>query len=412
MLLIDSYKLSIKGLLLIKDITRGNIMRIDYKKDQPKEYTAYGFSVPENTGCIEVIFKNPSMTNSIDLALRSPDGFHGWSGGTKERIIITEEYATEGYFTGLPAGEWEILLGFFKLSEDNFIDIHIECHPNTERWLAGDLHMHSVHSDGIYTVREVMAHCKEVGLDFMCLTDHNAMSGHDELTGYSGLITIPGVELTSYYGHANVWNISEPLEKVLINNDKDFEEVYTSLSPQSILSLNHPFFKDPWQMSLKHPFTHVEIWNGFWDIGNVTCLEWWHSQLCEGKRLVAVGGSDSHGKNPDKWFGLPTTRVKTTTYTREAILNGIVNGNVCICLSPEAPYIHLTIDGSKLYIHYHQFIPCHLKLYTDKGLLVNILLEEANFGEVELEDTYAFIRGELWQVHKELPFAFTNPLWL
>lgn len=388
-------------------------MRINYTKKQPKEYTPYSFSVPENTAYLEILFSNPSKINCIDLALHSPNGFHGWSGGTKEKIVITEDYATEGYFTGIPAGEWKIVIGYFKLYEDSFIDIQIQCHPSSEKWLAGDLHMHSLHSDGIYSVSEVMTHCKEAGLDFMCLTDHNAMSGHDELSSYAGLITIPGVELTSYLGHANVWNIKEPLKKVLINNDKDLHDVYTSLPTDSILSINHPFFKDPWQMSFNHPFTHVEIWNGFWDDGNAICLKWWQAQLCKGRRLIAVGGSDAHGKHPDKWFGLPTTRVKTRALTSKAILAGLNNGHVCICLSPESPYIHLTHEGhKKIGCHYHQFAPCCLKLYTNEGLLQSILLKDENLREIELNQEYTFIRGELWHVHEELPFAITNPLWL
>ena len=48
-------------------------------------------------------------------------------------------------------------------------------------WLAGDLHAHTVHSDGAMTVPELAAHAVARGLDFVAVTDHNTVSHHREL---------------------------------------------------------------------------------------------------------------------------------------------------------------------------------------------------------------------------------------
>ena len=46
------------------------------------------------------------------------------------------------------------------------------------RWLAGDLHTHTVHSDGAQTVAELSRFAAGLGLDFVAVTDHNTVSHH------------------------------------------------------------------------------------------------------------------------------------------------------------------------------------------------------------------------------------------
>ncbi|WP_105614513.1 CehA/McbA family metallohydrolase [Vallitalea okinawensis] len=383
---------------------------LKYKKTDTLAYYPFPFEVPKDTERIEIIVRNDSKINGIDISLESPEGFQGWSGGTLSQIIIASDFASEGYFPGIQEGQWQLLIGLAKLYEDNSIEAEIICHQPDTRWLAGDLHMHSIHSDGIYTVPEVMNHVKEAGLDFMALTDHNAMSGHHELSHNIGLIHIPGVELTSYYGHANVWNIEEPLKNVIFNNDDELTRIIKSLPATAMLSINHPFFKDTWKLSLNHPFTHIEVWNAFWDQGNYDCIQWWHDVLCEGRKLIAVGGSDAHGKHPDKWFGYPTTRVKSDSLTKEGILEGLREGKVCICYSPKSPYLEFIKNSEKVSILIHQFSPCKLRLFTDKGLLSEEILMESSVHDYTFEG-YRFIRGELWQLEENIPFAISNPLW-
>src|SRR5262244_3858737 len=73
------------------------------------------------------------------------------------------------------------------------------------RWLAGDLHTHTVHSDGGLTVPELALLAARNGLDFLAITDHNTVSHHVELPGASakyGITLLPGQEVTTNGGHA------------------------------------------------------------------------------------------------------------------------------------------------------------------------------------------------------------------
>src|SRR5262249_56502759 len=72
-------------------------------------------------------------------------------------------------------------------------------------WLAGDLHSHTVHSDGKLTVPELAVLAATRGLDFLAVTDHNTVSHHAELAAASrryGIILLPGQEGTTDGGHA------------------------------------------------------------------------------------------------------------------------------------------------------------------------------------------------------------------
>src|SRR6266568_4347413 len=63
------------------------------------------------------------------------------------------------------------------------------------RWLAGDLHTHTVHSDGALTVQELAALAAGRGLDFLAVTDHNTVSHHAELAAAArryGITLLPG----------------------------------------------------------------------------------------------------------------------------------------------------------------------------------------------------------------------------
>src|SRR5262249_59801831 len=73
------------------------------------------------------------------------------------------------------------------------------------RWLAGDLHTHTVHSDGALTVSELAALAAGRGLEFLAVTDHNTVSHHAELAAASrryGITLLPGQEATTDGGHA------------------------------------------------------------------------------------------------------------------------------------------------------------------------------------------------------------------
>jgi len=62
-----------------------------------------------------------------------------------------------------------------------------------------DLHFHSHHSDGSNSVREIAKRAKQLGIG-VAVTDHNAIRGAVELSRIRGVLSIPGIEVTSREG--------------------------------------------------------------------------------------------------------------------------------------------------------------------------------------------------------------------
>lgn len=78
--------------------------------------------------------------------------------------------------------------------------------PRGAGWYRGELHTHTVHSDGRTGVEAVVEAARAVGLDFFALTDHFTGSGWEELSRLAGsdLAVLRGTELTGHSGHANL----------------------------------------------------------------------------------------------------------------------------------------------------------------------------------------------------------------
>jgi len=47
-------------------------------------------------------------------------------------------------------------------------------------WVSGDMHTHSIHSDGVNTIFENFSAANKVGMDFVAITDHNSSRGWED----------------------------------------------------------------------------------------------------------------------------------------------------------------------------------------------------------------------------------------
>ena len=136
---------------------------------------------------------------------RRPAGLARLVGRGAQRGRDRRRGSTPGYLDrGLPAGEWQVVLGLHRLPDDG-LDWRVEvettavaaggsrsrsprCRRGRPRrhlpavdglqWLAGDCHAHTVHSDGSLSVDELAALAAGAGLDFLWVTDHNTTSHH------------------------------------------------------------------------------------------------------------------------------------------------------------------------------------------------------------------------------------------
>ena len=69
----------------------------------------------------------------------------------------------------------------------------------TRQYTVVDLHFHSRYSDGSNTIRDIAGRAGKLGIG-VAVTDHNEIRGALELDAYPSVLSIPGIEVTSYEG--------------------------------------------------------------------------------------------------------------------------------------------------------------------------------------------------------------------
>lgn len=140
---------------------------------EQSSYIEIPFQMPPDVEEIHVSYQVDSHGGDtakavIDLGIRDAERVRGWSGGARQEFNIGLNTATPGYLPGrLAPGEWAILHNAYKVpAEGCLVTIEIEFTYKAWRWLKGDLHTHSVHSDGSYTLEENAAIMESLGCDF------------------------------------------------------------------------------------------------------------------------------------------------------------------------------------------------------------------------------------------------------
>lgn len=226
--------------------------------------------------------------------------------------------------------------------------------PPPGAWLPGDLHAHTVHSDGLETVAAVVARARAAGLAFLAITDHNTVAHHAAMAALPapGLVLIPGQEVTTPLGHLNVWGAA-PLDGAACRTEADMATIVTTARQAgAVCSINHPkTLGPPWQYGLGMPVDAIEVWQTHWACRNAESLALWDTQLAVARRLTAVGGSDFHGPLDPvtalRRIGWPTTWVRARAHTPTAILEAIRCGRTCISAHPAGPRVDLTAQTTE-----------------------------------------------------------------
>ena len=336
------------------------VLRGTFDAAHMRRYAHVPFEVPPGVRSVHVAYdyseripSDPQLTggNTLDIGIFDPrgidaasPGFRGWSGSHKLEFTIAENWATPPYLAGtIQAGTWHVLLGPYKVgprgceyevaigfSQDpgqaELRPLQIDTKPARLKraaekgWLRGDLHCHTRYSDGDSWPVDMLADAVGRGLDFLGVTDHNQTAHQREyarITGEQLPILLPGIEVTTYAGHWNAWGTDRWWEF------REPTEAATSLAMQAaaasgaLVSVNHPKpFGPPWEYPSAVGYHAVEVWNGDWQRQNDVSLRFWEQQLRAGRRIVAVGGSDTHNlKAVDadarhgRHLGRPTTWV-------------------------------------------------------------------------------------------------------
>lgn len=286
--------------------------------------------------------------NIIDLGLISPAGVQvGASGSDKQTITVSPTGATPGYQpVELDPGEWRILLGAYKVAAEGVsVEYDITFVPKRMRLFKGDLHTHTLASDGVLSTAELAQHALRNGLNFLAITDHNQMVSLGSLPRIPGMTLIPGIEWTHYRGHANFLGVDHPYHEPFFANHPDemAARFHSAHANGALIVINHPFDEGcPFEVDLNQiPFDCLEVWNGPMRLSNLKAMGLWQQMLVAGKKIPACGGSDYHRDQLFNSLAGPTTCIYAPSASVTDLLDGLRRGHAYITFSPNGPALEL-----------------------------------------------------------------------
>ncbi len=389
-----------------------------------------------------VSFTERQQVNIIDLGLVAPDGEQvGASGASKSTIYLSEVSATPGYQPcRLVPGEWRILVGAYRVAPGGVhVNYELAFNYKHRRLLKGDLHVHTLASDGLLTAEELAWRAVRHGLDFLAITDHNQMVSRQALpevnaAGRAPVLTlIPGVEWTHFQGHANFLGIDRPYDEPFAANTLDeIQARFNSARRRgALITINHPFEEDcGFRIDLQSvPFDLLEIWNGPMCPANLKTIGLWQNWLAAGRKIPACGGSDYHRDTPFIFLGGPTTCVHTLSAGPSDILSALREGHTYITYAPNGPWLELTAGEAivgdtvewrqvkELEIRAGDLLPGDL-LRVVTAASSETILEAPSAGSARVTYPMAapgFARVEIWRAFLPgvplLPALLSNPIY-
>ena len=343
------------------------------------------FRVPRGVRAIEVRYDfRPHdtglgfSTNVVDIGIFDPsgkglgnaDGFRGWSGGARRHFRLSHHWATPGYLAGpITPGRWHVILGPFLITPPGtpwHVTVTLEHGAPVEPafhahhapvavpgtgpgWYRGDLHTHSVHSDGRWTPAQLVAQARANGLDFLGTSDHNTNAATRVFGRVvpDDFLVVSGEEVTTRNGH---WLATGTTPGTWVDwryraaDQKLARFTDLTRSRGGVAIAAHPFVPvagTRWDFGTSwSEVDAVEVWNGPWSFFNQLTVNAWQQQLVGGGFTPAVGNSDSH--HDGQVVGLPQTVYRLDTLSSAAIVAAARGGH---CWIAESSAVDLTFAG-------------------------------------------------------------------
>jgi len=406
-------------------------------------YKLLPFSVPQGIFRVTVVFSYSGKDEhtAVDLGLFDPQQFRGWSGGRKDVFTVSATDATPSYLPGFVVpGVWQLLIGVPNIrtaSRSEYVaKIYfsgagsVSAEPEVLRaplksgpaWFRGDLHMHTAHSDGSCQSQSgksvpcplmlTVQTAAKRGLDFIAITDHNSISHYSEMRElqpfFDQLLLIPGRELTSFTGHANLYGTEEYVDfRVGSAEVPNWNALLRNLQKMDgLVSVNHPsrltgedcmgcgWTPDP--PADLHLVQAIEAINSGRTEGPTAGITFWHEQLNRGIRLTAIGGGDNHNALAPLpgmgSIGYPTTVVRARELSVGGVLESIRAGHVFIDVAGTADrLLELTADLQ----HQHAEMGDNLSVQEKQLVSFQVHVRKVLGGRVEVNSDSGLLTLDL-----------------
>lgn len=299
------------------------------------------------------------------------------------------------------------------------------------QWFPCELHCHTLHSDGDFTVEGLLQTARERGLAGISLTDHNTTAGWAQAQTSTSPAVLCGIEWTTYFGHMPVLDCREYVDWRDATPDNIDEKLRAVHENGGLCGMAHPFqIGTPictggfWQFRVKDYslIDYLEVWSEgspYYNTANSRAQALWHSLLDKGYRIAPTMGRDWHR---------PTNNIYPTacTYllcpsgklTPEKMKTALKEGRTSVCVGPlfyfeteNGETVGDTVKVGKTELRFFidstrysmlknedRFVPREIRLLTNGGetvLKLPVAAERVYTATVMLESK-RYYRAELW----------------
>lgn len=214
-------------------------------------------------------------------------------------------------------------------------------------WFACELHCHTLHSDGDFSVEELMRTARERLLDGINLTDHNTDSGVIETKAFSSPVVLSGMEWTTYFGHMLVLDCKQYVDwrdALPDTIDQKMRQVHEN---GGLCGVAHPFQLGTPICTGGHWDYHVQDWSlvnyieifsegcPFLNSANRRAITLWQSLLDKGYHIAPTFGRDWHRTANNKLLSACTYLLcDGETLTPAKMKQALFSGRTCVSAGP------------------------------------------------------------------------------
>jgi hypothetical protein len=343
-------------------------------------YIEHPFRLPEGASKVGLKFSfHKEILAQLFISLHDPNGFRGnrMKPGAKGDVVlelwVTPNDASEGGLVGaLPSGWWNAKLDIEALGEetDYRLEIYAEFGQVPEPlvidypadhvvrpaagWYRGELHAHSTESDGELKLEQVVQVATDIGLDFLAMSEHFTTSQWRKMAALidKPIALLRSCEITSHHGHANMHGLQEWIDVYVDRPGWDMNQAADAVHAQGgLFCVNHAFsgylgwraYDFDWSKA-----DLMEIYHNLEGPNNHFQPPLWDHHLRLGRRIVGVGGIDSH--HPLEGIhalGQLFTWVYAPELSEFGILQGLRGGMVYVSRGPELRFSAVNAAGQE-----------------------------------------------------------------
>jgi hypothetical protein len=208
-------------------------LRLNQTVSKPGEYVYVPFDVGPGVNRVEVSLARADPSAKLGVGLfdhRGPaygsPGFRGIYGDERSAFYVAADSASQSFLPGpIEPGRWTVIVPVFALAAPSQITVTVTlaggpapARPftpgpavgmvlDTPGWYRGDLHCHTPESSDAWHQKTALTPaawartCRQLGLDFAAMTDHNVVSQNLFLARDAGsdVLLMPGEEMTNWF---------------------------------------------------------------------------------------------------------------------------------------------------------------------------------------------------------------------